>query len=273
MVFHHQSDSSGPQNETVPAMKTTPVSRIIALCLLAPLAAPAQSGPREGRAERPSFEEIWGKYDVDGDGFLSFSEFNAMRRVALLPKEQRLRLFNRLDKDGDGRISRQELREIRQRRGGGRNARGGMRRLMELDTDGSGGVSLEEFRAAEMFTNLPAERVEALFHRLDTDGDGQITPKDRPELPPMLRGKRGPRSEPHRRIFDHLDADGTGKLSFEEFRSARGIAALDEDAQEKIFLRLDTDGDKQLSYKEFSEASLSEITLRGNRRRRSTSDD
>lgn len=272
MVFHHQSDSSGPQNESVPAMKTTPVSRIIALCLLAPVAASAQSGPREGRAERPSFEEMWEKYDVDGDGFLSFSEFNAMRRVARLPEEQRLRLFNRLDMDGDGRISRQELREIRQRREGGRNPRGGMRRLMELDTDGSGGVSLEEFRAAEMFANLPAERVEALFHRLDTDGDGRITPKDRPELPPRLR-KRGPHPEPHRRIFDHLDADGTGNLSFEEFRSARGIAALDEEAQEKIFLRLDTDGDRQLSYEEFSKASISEITPRGNRRRRSTSDD
>lgn len=253
-------------------MKTTPVSRVIAFCLFVPLAASAQAPDRGARPERPTFDDIWQRYDVNGDGFLSPEEFAAMRRIARLDEEQRQRIFNRLDKNGDGRISRDELREMRQRRdgGGGRQQdRRGMRRLMELDTDGSGGVSLEEFKAAEMFANIPAERVEALFGRLDTDGDGEITPRDRPALPPMLRGggDAPERPEAHRRMFARLDADNSGTLTFEEFRKAPGIQARDEDAQEALFLRLDADGDKRLNHEEFAKLPMAEwMPPRGNRR-------
>ncbi len=258
-------------------MKTITVSRIVAACLLAPLAAHAQSGPREGRPERPSFDEMWQRYDVDGDGYLSQEEFNAMRRVARLDDDQRQRLFNRLDKDGDGRISREELREMRRGRDAGRHGhRAGMRRLMELDTDGSGGVSLEEFRAAEMFANVPPERVEALFHRLDTDGDGEITPRDRPELPPMMRrgdGPGQPRERSHRRIFDHLDADGSGTLGFEEFSAMRGMARLDEEEKKSLFRRLDADGDGQLSFEEFSKLPPEHLMPRRGPQRRGGGDE
>jgi len=181
-------------NETTLAMKTITVSRIFVFCIFAPHATYAQGEPREPRGERPSFRAVWEKYDTDGDGFLSFQEFQEMPRIARLSEEQQLRLFSRLDKNEDGKVSQNELRHMRQGRKENRPARG-MRRLMELDADGSGGVSLEEFRAGEMFANLPPERVEAMFGRLDTDGDGQITLNDRPQLPPNARHPNGPRGE------------------------------------------------------------------------------
>jgi len=268
-------------NETTLAMKTITVSRILAGCLFAPALVHAQSESRQPRGERPGerpvFQTMWEKHDADGDGFLSFEEFKAMPRIARLEEEQQTRLFQRLDKNQDGKISREELSQMRQGNQPGRPDRG-MRRLMELDKDGSGGVSLEEFRAAEMFANLPPARVEALFRRLDADGNGQITPKDRPELPPMFRqgqgqgprgerggpwerGERGERGGPrapgerpmpHRRMFNHLDPENSGTLNFDQFRKARGIASMDEDAQEALFLRLDTDGDRRLTFQEFS---------------------
>ncbi|MFU8893366.1 MAG: EF-hand domain-containing protein [Luteolibacter sp.] len=240
-------------------MKTITVSRILAGCLFAPIAIHAQSEPRPPRGERPSFEAMWKKYDADGDGFLSIDEFKSMPRISRLPEDQPLRIFNRLDKNQDGKISREELRQMRQAHPGERPARG-MRRLMELDADGSGGVSLEEFRAAEMFAKLPPERVEALFRRLDADGDGQITPKDRPELPPMFhQGQRGERPNTHRRLFQQLDPEKSGSLDFDQFRKLRGISAMDEDEQEKWFLRLDANGDRKLSFEEFSQAPLAEL--------------
>ncbi len=246
-------------------MKTTTLSHILTWSVLFSFFAHAQSeprGPREPRGQRQSFQKIWETYDADRDGFLSLAEFQVMPRVARLPEEKQVRLFQRLDKNADGKISREELREIRQS-GDGRRLERGMRRLMELDSNNSGGVCIDEFRAGEMFENLAPERVEALFRRLDTDGDGEITPKDRPELPPVLRqsgGQRGDRPTPHRRIFNQLDADQSGTLDFQEFRKARGIAPLEENAQEGVFTRLDLDRDKRLSFEEFSQAPLAEIS-------------
>jgi len=239
-------------------MKTTPVSIILVL-FFSNLLAPAEP---EQRGHRPSFQMKWEKFDADGDGFLSLEEFQAMPRVARLPEDKQIRLFERLDKNSDGRISREELGprrnsgDVRQRPGRG------MGRLMELDADGSGGVSLEEFRAAEMFASFPPDRVEALFRRLDTDGDGKITPKDRPELPPMLRqppGQRGERPGLHRRIFNQLDQDESGMIDFEQFQKARGIAAMEEDDQKKLFLSLDADRDNRLSWDEFSKIPPAKI--------------
>lgn len=239
-------------------MKTTPVSIILVLVIPSFLA----SAEPEQRGQRPSFQAKWEEYDADGDGFLSLEEFQAMPRVARLPEEKQIRLFERLDKNSDGRISREELGPRRNAGDVRQRPARGMRRLMELDADGSGGVSLEEFRAAEMFANFPPERVEALFRRLDTDGDGKITPKDRPELPPMMRqppGPRGDRQGIHRRIFNQLDQDGSGMIDFEQFRKARGISTMEEDEQKKRFLRLDVDRDGKLSIDEFSRIPLAEI--------------
>ena len=188
-------------------MKTTPIS-LIAAGLLVSAAGHAQPGPppppEEGSEVRGAGNG-WKRADTDGNGEISWEEFIAIERIGKLPEEKRAALFKRLDADGDGSLSGPELERGRDREGPGRP----VRRLWELDVDRSGGVSFEEFKAGEMFAKLPPEKQEELFKRLDSDGDGQITVKDRPAPRPLPEAKD---------IIARFDKDGDGKLSQEELR-------------------------------------------------------
>lgn len=241
-------------------MKTTSVFRFFPFVVLGASTVMADPGAKTDQAGARAVTAIWEQADVNQDGFLSFDEFAALGRIARLSEDEQRRVFQRFDKDGDGKISQREFRVMRRSDGQQRS----IRRLMELDRDGSGGVNLEEFRSGEMFAKMAPERVEALFRKLDADGDGEITPKDRPELPP-IRGQRkdvesnDARPEMHRRIFNQLDADQSGMLKFSEFQGATGLTKMDEDAQEALFMRLDRNQDLQLSFEEFSKLPLRQI--------------
>lgn len=80
------------------------------------------------------------EFDTDGDGAVTIDEFtaHAQSRAA----ERATEMFARLDADGDGTLSRDVLEG---RMGGGP----GERMLTRFDTDGSGGISAEEFDAAK----------------------------------------------------------------------------------------------------------------------------
>jgi Ca2+-binding EF-hand superfamily protein len=248
-------DSTGNLSQM---MKTVPVSLIV-VGIMAPFAACSQepgAPPREGdpkRGPQRPFVDYWKFADKDHDGFLSREEFEALPRVQKVPEDKRADLFARLDKNSDGRISREELFRIAMPRDDQGTA---MPRLWELDTDKSGGVSMEEFKAGRPFNKLPADKQEALFRRLDTDGDGMITPKDHPQTPfrhgpgdsqRPWHSDGGPfRMEP-RQIIRQLDKDGDGALSFEEFRAGPMEKKLSEDEQEKHFQNLDKNHDSKLS--------------------------
>jgi len=229
-------------------MKTIPVSLVLASSLAAtfafagqedsqgppapegrekPVPAEHRGGPRGGKP----WLELLKQADANNDGAISRDEFFALERISKLPEEKRAKIFERLDKDRNDSLSKEELQEMR--RGPGRH---GLPKLEELDTDRSGGVSLDEFKTSPFVQKLPPEEQEGLFKRLDTDGDGQITPKDRPQFPP--HGGKG--------LFKRLDADADGAVSFEEFQKAPFIARLSEDEREKRFQELDRNDDKKL---------------------------
>ena len=262
--------------------RTIPVSLALAGLLL-PVISQAQPGPDDPKP-RPEMEEGprgdrreredrgergerggdrgfkgWKKADTDGNDVISREEFAAMPRIQQLPEDKRDNIFKRLDKNGDNVLSQDELRMMG---GPPHQHREAMLKFKELDTDGSGGVSLEELKAGELFKKLPPEKQEALFKRLDTDGDGQITVKDRPE--PPEKGKPRPdrpdrpdkmdrpeRQRDPKRMLKDWDEDGDGALSFEEFRKAPPHRDLGEDEQEDRFEALDKNSDKKLDASDF----------------------
>jgi Ca2+-binding EF-hand superfamily protein len=239
-------------------MKTIPVSFLVAgillpaVCLAQTPAPPQEppAGEKEPRRAPPRpFAEFWKSTDLDQDGFISKDEFAKIPRIQKLPEEKRDDVFKRLDKDADGKLSRDELERL----GKPRDGQGPpLKRLWELDIDKSGGISLEEFKKGPMIMKLSPEKQLALFHRLDTDGDGVITPKDRPE-PPLGRpeGKRPhPKSDPDH-VNRDLDLNGDGALSFGEFRQGPAMKKLTEDEQEARFLMLDRNGDHKISAEDF----------------------
>ncbi len=246
-------------------MKTIPVSFLVAgmllptVCLAQPK-APAEGPPGRGEGEhrepqRPSIE-AWKNADADHDGFISRAEFDAMPRILNLPEEMRGNIFQRLDKDGDVKLSRDELMHFNRQYDGQPK-----KRLWELDLDKSGGISLSEFKEGDFFKKLPPDKAAEVFKRLDTDGDGLITPKDKPEQPlKRPQGKQGKHPEggpgeggdPRRmeKMIQKLDANADGALSFEEFRVGPGNKELTEDEQEDRFEGLDKNGDHRITPEE-----------------------
>ncbi|MES2475456.1 MAG: EF-hand domain-containing protein [Verrucomicrobiota bacterium] len=240
-------------------MKTIPVSSLVAGMLFSAISHVQAAPPAEepGKGGPHALGEAWKQADQDHDGKISLAEFKGMPRVGSLPEEKQEKIFKRLDKDDDGSLSQEEIS------GFGR-PRDGMRRLWELDVDKSCGISLEEFKQGQLFKKLPAEKLEGLFRRLDTNSDGLITPKDKPEPPPhrggrgekgKKHGKKGPREGGDRgmpeRMIQTLDQNADGKLSFEEFRVGPPVKNLSEDEQEDRFEKLDRNQDKAISAEDF----------------------
>jgi Ca2+-binding EF-hand superfamily protein len=236
-------------------MKTIPVSFLLAgmlvpvVCHAQPQGAPAGPPAAENRERKPApkpFVEIWNKVDLNSDGFLSKAEFDAMPRMANLPEEKRTAIFKRLDKDGDDKLSHEELGRFgKPHDGEGPPAK----RLWELDTNKSGGVDIEEFKKGQLFKKLPPEKLDEVFHRLDTDGDGVITPKDQPKDRPKRPEGGEPAAPDH--INRKLDLNQDGGLSFEEFRAGSAMKGLTEDEQEDRFEMLDRNGDHKLTPEDF----------------------
>jgi len=116
-------------------------------------------------------------------------------------------MIRRMDRNGDGRISREELPEQ-------------MRRFFDrVDADHDGFITLEEDRAFRATRSrrqqgqqggLPPDGAD-FFNRLDRNRDGAL---DREELPPPIRAQ-----------FDRLDRNHDGTISKEEAQAfQRGTA-------------------------------------------------
>ncbi|WP_367874337.1 EF-hand domain-containing protein [Luteolibacter sp. Populi] len=181
--------------------------------------------------------EAWKKADTDGDGFISTVEFAAMERPGRLSEEKRNELFKRFDKDGDGRIGPGEMPKQR--------GPGGMPPLDQADANKDGKIDFAEFKTLEWVKRLPEERQQGMFKRMDSDGDGFLTAKDRREGARDGRDGKGGRRNLLDLVRDH-DKDANGSLNFAEFREIPWVKNDGEDKQEERFNELDKNKDLKL---------------------------
>jgi len=160
-------------------------------------------------------EEMFSRFDQNGDGFLAKDEAPEFMR------DRFDQMLQRMDKDADGKISKAEFAEagagfraMREGRPGGPDGgpRPGLALFEMLDADHDGKVSKDELaKAAEHLA------------KLDKNADGFITPDELPAGPlPGGLARRGDGQGPPggarggAEFFTRFDKDGDKKLSKDE---------------------------------------------------------
>lgn len=135
--------------------------------------------------------------------------------------EEMRKVFEKFDKNGDGKISPNELKSVLSALGSAPSSDEIDRMLSEMDKDGNGYVDLDEFIAFHNGTNnkdsqCGNKELKDAFEMYDLDNNGLISAK---ELHSVLKrlGEKCSLSD-CRRMISRVDKDGDGNVNFEEFK-------------------------------------------------------
>jgi calcium-binding protein CML len=152
------------------------------------------------------------------------------------------RVFELFDKDGDGRITREELEESLGKLGMPVPADELASMIALIDANGDGCVDVEEF--GELYRAIMAgghkkadggegqeedEDMREAFRVFDANGDGYITVDELGAVLASLGLEQGRTAEECRRMIGRVDRDGDGRVDFHEFSQmmrAGGLATL-----------------------------------------------
>ena len=132
-----------------------------------------------------------------------------------MDEEEVRKIFSKFDKNGDGKISCAELKEMMVALGSKTTSEEVKRMMAELDRNGDGYIDLKEFGEFHCGGGDGRELREA-FELYDLDKNGLISAK---ELHSVMRrlGEKCSLSD-CRRMIGNVDADGDGNVNFEEFK-------------------------------------------------------
>ncbi|KAL4577406.1 hypothetical protein LXL04_013515 [Taraxacum kok-saghyz] len=126
------------------------------------------------------------------------------------------RVFNKFDKNKDGKISKEEYTSAVGVLGG-KNPKSDVSKAFQvIDTDGDGFIDFDEFMEAQKSEGgVKTADIKSAFKVFDLDGNGKITAE---ELLQVLR-KLGERCslEACRKMVKGADADGDGMIDVNEF--------------------------------------------------------
>ena len=145
-------------------------SMLSVLFLVTQPAVGHHDGPHDNGDKRPSPKQMMRAMDTDGDGLISFEEFQ-------LPDKRRgADRLEEADTDGDGNISRAEMEAQLNAHLEAVRAKAEAR-FEQADINDDGFVT-------------PEERKQVAFEMLDINGDGYLSPE---ELAAAQKGRRRPR--------------------------------------------------------------------------------
>ncbi|KAL4237852.1 hypothetical protein ACF0H5_002564 [Mactra antiquata] len=125
------------------------------------------------------FKASFSLFDRDGDGKVSKDELRtAMRSLGQNPTEDELNeIMNEVDKDGNGTIDYDEFVNLMSKRSLEVNEEDELRKSFKVfDKNGDGLISFEELKyvMTHMGERLSDTEVTNMLQQADTDGDGQI---------------------------------------------------------------------------------------------------
>jgi hypothetical protein len=114
--------------------------------------------------------------------------------------------------------------------------------IAEHDADGNGTLSQDEFPGPDR-----------AFDHVDANDDGQITAEEAGQAAKMRRARRGGQGGPGHgpmdpaerweKMLEHLDADGSGTISQDEFPG-----------RDEVFEKIDADGNGEITQEEAADA-------------------
>ena len=219
-----------------------------------------------------SVERLIEMFDSDGDGKLTFAEFQRLLSALSLDVEDDTakRVFARLDLDGDGQLSLRTLNALQSESGPGpdkpaqlhsvadvlqalqtirEKRKISVERLIEMfDSDGDSKLTFAEFQRLLSALSLDVEddTAKRVFARLDLDGDGQLSLRTLN----ALQSESGPGPDKPAQL--HSVADVLQAL--QTIREKRKISV------ERLIEMFDSDGDSKLTFAEFQRL-LSALSL------------
>jgi calcium-dependent protein kinase len=123
-------------------------------------------------ADKDAIAQLFKKFDKNGDGKLSGDEIaEMMRSIGRNPAEMK-QLMSDADQNNDGTIDQKEFQQMiatgeLSQKEKAENA------FRTFDTDGSGAVDVAELRA--FFPDMPERELKKLIQEVDKNGDGQIS--------------------------------------------------------------------------------------------------
>ncbi|XP_022143269.1 probable calcium-binding protein CML23 [Momordica charantia] len=138
---------------------------------------------------------------------------------ALGSMDEVTKVFNKFDKNGDGKISVNELGDALGELGGKVSSDEVRRIMAEIDKDGDGFIDLDEF--AEFHQDVSAtgggnKDLQDAFDLYDIDKNGLISAKELHSVLKRLGEKCSLKD--CCRMISSVDVDGDGHVNFEEFK-------------------------------------------------------
>jgi Ca2+-binding EF-hand superfamily protein len=201
--------------------------------------------------------------DTDGDGILSEEEFLAAAKEKGIPDEEALDMFKKMDKDGDGQVSPSEfagpgspLVAAGEGENGGEGGLGGA-------SEGAGTpppIKAEAVPMEEVGDRLGAAFGTAGEAWEDMAGSGDANHMTEDQFLDKAEAL-GMTPEEAKASYKAMDADGDGKVTFDEFQKAVGVDQEDMKRRmldkfgnaEEALKAADKDGDGKVSEEEFTE--------------------
>jgi calcium-dependent protein kinase len=143
--------------------------------------------------------------------------FIASQLLTKNEKENLAKIFKAIDKNGDGKLSKEEILDGYDQFFGKNMDKTEIEKMFEaVDIDQSGFIDYSEFVVAAMNEKnlLTNEKLQSAFRMFDKDGSGYISSD---EIKEILGFGKTLSEEAVNEIIKQVDANGDGQISFEEF--------------------------------------------------------
>ncbi|CAF2123835.1 calmodulin-like protein 5 [Brassica rapa] len=135
------------------------------------------------------------------------------------------RVFQTFDKNGDGRITKQELKDSLENLGIYIPDKDLTQMIHNIDTNHDGCVDIDEFES--LYRSIVNEHhndgetkeedMKEAFNVFDQDGDGFITVEELKSVMSSLGLKQGKTLEGCKKMIMQVDVDGDGRVNYKEF--------------------------------------------------------